>query len=149
MKAKAGAAMSKSAIAAALATSAEVKPAVCKKLLETLAEVATKEVEGTGKFTIPGLCMLKTRKKPATKAGKKGVWQGGDGEGQASHHRGEGILRFSAQEEHLRSLSVQLGRAQVGIPLVLHGRQVSRRSACISHMAGRKKDRRQGCANVV
>merc|ERR1719203_1106612 len=72
--AKAGAAMSKSGIAAALATATELKPAVCKKLLETLAEVATKEVKGTGKFTIPGLCMLKTRKKPATKAGKKKVF---------------------------------------------------------------------------
>merc|ERR1712045_470357 len=71
---KAGAAMSKSAIAAALATATELKPAVCKKVLETLAEVATKEVKGTGKFTIPGLCMLKTRKKPATKAGKREVF---------------------------------------------------------------------------
>ena len=72
--AKAGAAMSKSAIAAALATATELKPAVCKKVLETLAEVATKEVKGTGKFTLPGLCMLKTRKKPATKAGKREVF---------------------------------------------------------------------------
>merc|ERR1712127_991088 len=71
---KAGAAMSKSAIAAALAAATEQKPAVCKKMLETLAEVATKEVKGTGKFTIPGLCMLKTRKKPATKAGKREVF---------------------------------------------------------------------------
>merc|ERR1712012_305201 len=69
-----GAAMSKSAIAAALAAATELKPAVCKKVLETLAEVATKEVKGTRKFTIPGLCMLKTRKKPATKAGKKEVF---------------------------------------------------------------------------
>ena len=68
---KAVTAMSKSAIAAALSTATEQKPAVCKKMLETLAEVATKEVKGTGKFTIPGLCMLKTRKKPATKAGKR------------------------------------------------------------------------------
>merc|ERR1739844_810593 len=44
------------------------------KVLETLAEVATEEVKGTGKFTIPGLCMLKTRKKPATKAGKREVF---------------------------------------------------------------------------
>merc|ERR1712152_73857 len=71
---KAGAAMSKSAIAAALATATELKPAVCKKALETLAEVATKEVKGTGKFTIPGLCMIKTRQKPATKAGKREVF---------------------------------------------------------------------------
>merc|ERR1712154_309338 len=67
-------AMSKSGIAAALATATELKPAVCKKILATLAEVATKEVKGTGKFTIPGLCMLKTRQKPATKAGKREVF---------------------------------------------------------------------------
>merc|ERR1712083_783464 len=71
---KAGAAMSKSGIAAALATATELKPAICKKVLDTLAEVATKEVKGTGKFTIPGLCMIKTRKKPATKAGKRVVF---------------------------------------------------------------------------
>ena len=58
---KAGAAVSKSGIAAALAATTEVKPALCK-LLETLAEGATKEVKSAGKFTIPGLCMLKTRK---------------------------------------------------------------------------------------
>ena len=66
--------MSKFGIAAALAAATEVKPALCKKLLETLAEVATKEVKSAGKFTIPGLCMLKTRKKPATKAGKREVF---------------------------------------------------------------------------
>ena len=42
--------------------------------LESLAEIATKEVKSTGKFTIPGLCMLKTRKKPAVKAGKREVF---------------------------------------------------------------------------
>merc|ERR1711933_461185 len=71
---KAGAAMSKTGIVAALAASTELKPKVCKQALETLAEVATKEVKSTGKFTIPGLCMLKTRKKPATKAGKREVF---------------------------------------------------------------------------
>merc|ERR1712045_229844 len=74
MKAKAGAAMSKSGIAAAMGTATELKPGVCRKMLDTLAEVATKEVKGTGKFTIPGLCMLKTRKKPATKAGEREVF---------------------------------------------------------------------------
>ena len=59
---KAGAAVSMSGIAAALAATTEVKPALCKKLLETLAEGATKEVKSAGKFTIPGLCMLKTRR---------------------------------------------------------------------------------------
>merc|ERR1712050_682017 len=71
--AKGGAAMSKGALAAALAEATEVKPAVAKKMLESLAVVATKEVK-KGKFTIPGLCMIKTRVKPATKAGKREVF---------------------------------------------------------------------------
>merc|ERR1712061_341555 len=71
--AKAGAVMTKGGLAAALAEATEVKPAVARKMLETLAEVATKEVK-KGKFTIPGLCMIKTRVKPATKAGKREVF---------------------------------------------------------------------------
>merc|ERR1712083_934708 len=71
--AKAGAVMTKGGLAAALAEATEVKPAVARKMLETLAEVATKEVK-KGKFTIHGLCMIKTRVKPATKAGKREVF---------------------------------------------------------------------------
>ena len=75
MKAKAAmksaAAMSKTGIAAALAAATEQKPAVVKKVLDSLAEVATKEVKKNGKFTLPGLVMIKTRVKPATKAGKR------------------------------------------------------------------------------
>merc|ERR1719262_2036075 len=69
-----GAVMSKSGIAAALAAAAGLKPAEAGKVLASLAEVATKEVKSTGKFTIPGLCMLKTRKKPAQKAGKREIF---------------------------------------------------------------------------
>merc|ERR1712186_302445 len=68
---KGAAAMSKSGLVAALIEGTEVKASVGKQLLENLATVATKEVKGTGKFTIPGLCMLKIKNKPATKAGKK------------------------------------------------------------------------------
>merc|ERR1719296_743532 len=68
------AALSKSGIAAAVATATEQKPAVVKKVLDSLAEVATTEVKKTGKFTIPGLCMIKTRVKPATKAGKREIF---------------------------------------------------------------------------
>merc|ERR1712176_556058 len=68
------AALSKSGIAAALADATEQKPAVVKKVLDNLAEIATKEVKKSGKFTIPGLCMIKTRLKPATKAGKREVF---------------------------------------------------------------------------
>merc|ERR1719330_1499116 len=71
---KGGAAMSEAGLVAALIEGTEVKGSVCKQLLEKLATVATKEVKGSGKFTIPGLCMLKIRNKPATKAGKKEVF---------------------------------------------------------------------------
>merc|ERR1712066_727127 len=71
--AKGGAAMSKGALAAALAEATEVKLGVARKMLESLAEVATKEVK-KGKFVLPGLCMIETRLKPATKAGKREVF---------------------------------------------------------------------------
>merc|ERR1739845_194915 len=67
-------AMTKGGIAEALATGCELKKAVCSKLLDTLATVATQEVKKTGVFALPGLCRLKTRVKPATKAGKREVF---------------------------------------------------------------------------
>merc|ERR1711990_1394936 len=72
MKAKKGVkSMPKSAIADALATACESKRSDMSKVLEALAELAEKEVKGTGKFTIPGICIIKTRHKPARKAGKR------------------------------------------------------------------------------
>ena len=35
---------------------------------------ATKEVKSAGKFVFPGFCMIKTRLKPATKAGEREVF---------------------------------------------------------------------------
>ena len=66
--------MSKSAIVAELAAASELKGSQVKNVFEGLAEVATKEVKKSGKFTIPGLAMIKTRMKPATKAGKREVF---------------------------------------------------------------------------
>merc|ERR1712183_1189484 len=63
--------MSKGAICEALATATESKKSEMGKILDALAELATKETKSTGKFTIPGVCMVKTRHKPATKAGKR------------------------------------------------------------------------------
>merc|ERR1711972_428794 len=71
---KAAKSMSKGAIAEALATSCELKKSVCAELINSLAEVATQEVVKTGVFSLPGLCRLKTRTKPATKAGKREVF---------------------------------------------------------------------------
>merc|ERR1712217_977909 len=74
MKARAVKAMAKGAIADAIAAECEMKKKEVMTMLDSLASVATGQVKGVGKFTIPGLCMLKTRKKPATKAGKKEIF---------------------------------------------------------------------------
>merc|ERR1740121_3464760 len=75
MKAMKGAtAMSKGALAQALADGTELKKSEVSKVLDTLASVATKEVKKAGQCTIPGLCMIKTRMKPATKAGKREIF---------------------------------------------------------------------------
>merc|ERR1719258_585504 len=72
MKAMKGAkAMPKSGVATALAEGTELKPKDVSALMESLAALATAEVKKTGKFTIPGVCMIKSRHKPATKAGKR------------------------------------------------------------------------------
>merc|ERR1712138_180057 len=69
---KAGAkAMSKGAMTKELATKHELKQAACSKIINSLVTIATNEVKKNGIFTIPGLCRLKTRVKPATKAGVK------------------------------------------------------------------------------
>merc|ERR1712000_182906 len=70
MKSRAGA-MTKGALAEALATQGDLKKSVCSKLVNSLAEIGAKEVKSNGVFTLPGLCRIKTRKKPATKAGKR------------------------------------------------------------------------------
>merc|ERR1712194_694331 len=71
MKAMKGAtSISKTELCAALETKSAVKKSDCKKVLESPAEVAAKEVK-KGKFIIHGVVMVKTRLKPATKAGKK------------------------------------------------------------------------------
>merc|ERR1711964_316969 len=56
---------------AEIATSTDLKKSEVKKVLDSLSEVATAQVKSVGKFTVPGLVMIKTRKKPATKAGTK------------------------------------------------------------------------------
>merc|ERR1719157_111109 len=71
MKAMKGMPMSKGAIAEALATAMEIKKSVAAKALGCIAEIGTQETASVGKFTLPGLVMIKTRVKPATKAGKK------------------------------------------------------------------------------
>ena len=64
-------ALSKSGMADGIATSLSLKRRDVTKVMGALADLGAKEVESVGKFTIPGLCMIKTRKKPATKAGMR------------------------------------------------------------------------------
>merc|ERR1712187_22107 len=66
--------LSKGGLAEAIAAETELKKKECTKVLDSLAAVATKQVKSAGKVTIPGLCMIKTRLKPATKAGKREVF---------------------------------------------------------------------------
>ena len=62
IKGKAVKAMTKIGIAEVLAEAAEIKKSQATKALAALAEVAAAEVK-KGKFTIPGVCMVKTRLK--------------------------------------------------------------------------------------
>merc|ERR1719160_200217 len=74
MKANASKAMTKSGIAKSIAEEFELKQNVAGKIIASLADIAAKEVKSNGKFTFPGLCMVKTRKKPATKAGQREIF---------------------------------------------------------------------------
>merc|ERR1711933_606835 len=69
-----GAAMSKGALAEALATQMDLKKSVCGKVIGSLAEIGAGEVKSTGIFTLPGLCRIKTKVKPATKAWKRMIF---------------------------------------------------------------------------
>merc|ERR1712224_274263 len=71
MKKKAVTSMPKSAIAAAIADNTEMKKSDVSKVLVALTGVATAQVSKAGKFSIPGLVMLKKKTKPARAAGKK------------------------------------------------------------------------------
>merc|ERR1712222_240707 len=55
------------ALAAAIAEGCELKKSVAAQAISTLASIGTEETKKNGKFVIPGLVMIKTRKKPATK----------------------------------------------------------------------------------
>ena len=74
MKAKAraaGVALTMGGIAEALATAAEMNKSECSKILDALAEMGATQVKSAGKFVVPGLVMINTKRKPATKACKK------------------------------------------------------------------------------
>merc|ERR1711920_85779 len=70
----AGKPLTKGGIAKAVAEDCEVKATIAGKMIASLAAIATKEVQKNGIFTFPGLCRIKTRHKPATKACKKEIF---------------------------------------------------------------------------
>merc|ERR1712036_66626 len=76
MKAMKGGAnpVTKGGLAEALATETEIKKSECMKIVNSLAGIATEQVKSAGKFVLPGVAMIKTRLKPATKAGKREVF---------------------------------------------------------------------------
>merc|ERR1711976_892068 len=68
MKAGGAKAMTKGALLKAIATEHGLKTKACSNVLNSLVAVATTEVKKSGVFTVPGVCRIKTRTKPATKA---------------------------------------------------------------------------------
>jgi len=58
----------------ALAEEFELKQKQCSEILESFVAIASAEVKKNGIFTIPGLCRIKTRVKPATKAGIRNIF---------------------------------------------------------------------------
>merc|ERR1712151_106601 len=69
-----GKAMTKGAIADSLATEFEIRKGVASKIIDSISDLASKEVKSAGIFTFPGLCRIKTRVKPATKACTKEIF---------------------------------------------------------------------------
>merc|ERR1711985_149106 len=78
VKATTAKAMTKGALVKAVAEKHELKTKACSEIIDSLVEIATTEVKKTGIFTLPGLCRLKLRTKPATKAGVRNIF-GKDG----------------------------------------------------------------------
>merc|ERR1719262_312745 len=74
MKAAATKPMTKGAMVKMLAEEHGLKQKACSDYLNSFVEIACKEVKKTGVFTVPGLCKIKTRTKPATKAGMRNIF---------------------------------------------------------------------------
>merc|ERR1712013_785368 len=66
--------MTKGALVAALSTESGLKKAQCGKVVTGLQGIAAGQLKKFGKFTLPGVCRVKTRRKPATKAGKREIF---------------------------------------------------------------------------
>merc|ERR1712093_908784 len=70
-KAVKGRAMPKGEIFGAIESASGLKKKEVKAVFESLESLIPAQLKATGKFTIPGVTMIKLKKKPATKAGKR------------------------------------------------------------------------------
>merc|ERR1712139_456781 len=70
-KAVKGRAMPKSEIFGAIESSSGLKKKEVKAVFESLGSLIPTALKASGKFVIPGITMIKLKKKPATKAGKR------------------------------------------------------------------------------
>merc|ERR1712205_262694 len=71
MKAGSSKAMTKGALTAAIAEEHQLKQKVCREVLDSFVTIAAAEVKKNGIFHVPNLFRIKTRVKPATKAGTR------------------------------------------------------------------------------
>merc|ERR1712100_1009060 len=71
MKAGGSKAMTKGALTAATAEEHQLKQKVCREVLDSFVAIAAAEVKKNGIFNVPNLFRIKTRVKPATKAGTR------------------------------------------------------------------------------
>merc|ERR1712110_826273 len=93
--------MTKGGLARALSEATEIRKSARAKAVTTLAEIAAKEVKRAGKFVPPSLCMVKTRLKPATKAGKREVFGKVVMVKAKPARTVKGVPRFGIEEERL------------------------------------------------
>merc|ERR1712040_17565 len=66
--------MTKGGLVTAISTELGLKRAHVGKIGNSLHGIASGELKKHSKWTLPGVCMVKTRKKPATKAGKREIF---------------------------------------------------------------------------
>merc|ERR1712080_773082 len=64
-----GKAMTKGAMTKTISTEHSLKQKTVAEVINSMVAIATKEVKSKGVFTLHGVCRIKTRLKPATKAG--------------------------------------------------------------------------------
>merc|ERR1711976_530661 len=66
--------MTKGALTAAIAEEHQLKQKVCRDVLDSFVTIATNEVKKNGVFALSNLVRIKTRVRPATKAGVRNIF---------------------------------------------------------------------------